>query len=120
MHHTSFTHSLPFTATQVGSYRLSAPTTAGVKPSDGWATGLLNKTSLQFAAMQVGSYRLTAPTTAGVKPSDGWATGLGAVRQFNLTRNSQTTTLCFSRPVSSAAALTSSINPAGRKPEARV
>jgi hypothetical protein len=61
----------------------------------------------------VGSYRLTAHTTAGVKPSDGWATGLGAVRQFNLTRNSQTTTLCFSRPVSSAAALTSSINPAG-------
>jgi hypothetical protein len=60
---------------------------------------------------------MTARSTAGVKASDGWATGLGAVRQFNLTRNSQTTTLCLSRPVSSSAALTSSINPAGGPPQ---
>ncbi|WIA34838.1 hypothetical protein OEZ86_013136 [Tetradesmus obliquus] len=92
-----------------GYLGLGFPTNPGsMVPADAVIATIDDKT----AATSVGSYRLTAPTTAGVKPSDGWATGLGAVRQFNLTRNSQTTTLCFSRPVSSAAALTSSINPA--------
>ncbi|WIA14655.1 hypothetical protein OEZ85_003157 [Tetradesmus obliquus] len=92
-----------------GYLGLGFPTNPGsMVPADAVIATIDDKT----ATTSVGSYRLTAPTTAGVKPSDGWATGLGAVRQFNLTRNSQTTTLCFSRPVSSAAALTSSINPA--------
>ncbi|KAF6260840.1 hypothetical protein COO60DRAFT_838197 [Scenedesmus sp. NREL 46B-D3] len=92
-----------------GYLGLGFPTNPGnMVPADAVIATIDDKT----ASTTLGSYRLTANTAAGIKPLNGWATGLGAVRRFNLTRNSQTTTLCFSRPVSSSAALTASINPA--------
>ncbi len=57
--------------------------------------------------------RLSARTPQGAEPSPGWATGLGIVRQYNLTTNSVSTTLCFTRPADSTAALSPSINPRG-------